>query len=182
MYETKLQGMRRYYRCQSAPKSQVQIENLFAKLNGNPARQQPGKNRRTPDQEKMTEPEPKKKSEKRKRGKIIPVRVLPEEEERIKDLASQCSMSPSTYLRTAGLNKTIKSTLDSQVIIELAKLRSEVGRLGGLIKAWLSPKEKIIGSTPEGKAYLSDNKPALKVLLRDMDLIAAEIENKVKEI
>lgn len=131
----------------------------------------------------MTEPEPKKtKSEKRKKGKIIPVRVTPEEQERIETLAGKCSMAPSTYLRTVGLEKNIKSTLDSQVIIELAKLRSETGRLGGLIKAWLSPKEKEIGSTPAGTAYLSNNKPELKDLLRALDGLCSQIEDKVKGI
>lgn len=138
--------------------------------------------------EKMTEPEPKievtkkVKSTKRKKDKIIPVRVTPEEHKKIEDLAGKCSLAPSTYLRTVGLEKTIKSTLDSQVIIELAKLRSETGRLGGLIKAWLSPKEKIIGSSPEGKTYLANNKPALKDLLRELDGIISEIEDKVKGI
>jgi len=136
----------------------------------------------------VTETEPnlkvtsKKKSDKRKRDKIIPVRVSPEEYTKIKDLAGKCSMTPSTYLRTTGLEKTIKSTLDSQVIIELAKLRSETGRLGGLIKAWLSPKEKEIGSTTEGRAYLANNKPELKLLLRELDSICTEIEDKVKGI
>ncbi|MCP3873233.1 MAG: hypothetical protein GY699_08790, partial [Desulfobacteraceae bacterium] len=70
----------------------------------------------------------------------------------------------------------------SQVVLELGKLRSEIGRLGGLVKAWLSPKQEDIGTTPESKEYLDHNKPALKELLRELGFIASRIEDKVKEI
>ena len=130
----------------------------------------------------MEKDQPKKKSEKRQRTELIPVRVSPEEKERIKALAAKCSAAPSTYLRTIGLERNIKTTFDSQVVIELAKLRSEVGRLGGLVKAWLSPKQVDIGVTPESKAYLDNNKPALKELLRDLDSTVFMIEDTVKKI
>ncbi|MBU1343876.1 MAG: hypothetical protein KKE44_02750 [Proteobacteria bacterium] len=124
----------------------------------------------------------KKKSEKRIKGKIIPVRVSAEENEKIIELAAKCSQAPSTYLRTLGLEKNIKTTFDSQVIIELARLRSEVGRLGGLVKAWLSPHQKEIGNTPEAEEFLENNKPALKILLRDLTATVLLIEDAVKKI
>jgi len=91
-------------------------------------------------------------------------------------------MSPSTYLREVGLEKRIKSTFDSQVLFELAQLRAEIGRLGGLVKAWLSPKQTDIGVTPESKEYLKNNKPELKTLLRALDMNIIKIEDLVKKI
>jgi len=130
----------------------------------------------------MTDTKPKKKSESRKRTKRITVRFTEEEYTELKKLSAQCSQAPSTYLRVVGLNKKIKSTFDSQVIIELGKLRSELGRLGGLVKAWLSPKQTDIGVTPESKDYLENNKPALKALLRDLDSNVFMIEDIVKKL
>ena len=59
----------------------------------------------------------KKKSEKRKRNPIIPVRVTSEEKEKIIEQALKCSKAPSTYLRELGLGKNIKTTFDSQVVL-----------------------------------------------------------------
>jgi len=129
----------------------------------------------------MTEPK-RKKSESRKRIKRVTVRLTEEEFAELEKLSSSCSQAPSTYLRIVGLNKKIKSTFDSQVIIELGKLRSELGRLGGLVKAWLSPKQTDIGVTPESKEYLKSNKPALKTLLRDLDSNVFMIEDVVKKL
>ncbi len=131
----------------------------------------------------MADTKPKKKSEKRIRDPRITVRVSHEEKEIIIKKASMTTAkNPSTYLREVGLEKKIKTTFDSQLVLELGKLRSEVGRLGGLVKAWLSPKQKDIGTTPESKEYLYNNKPELKELLRELNFIASKIEDKVKEI
>ncbi len=131
----------------------------------------------------MAETKPKKKSEKRIRDPRITVRVSPEEKEIItKKAAMTSAKNPSTYLRELGLEKRIKTTFDSDVLLELGQLKSELGRLGGLVKAWLSPKQKDIGTTQESIEYLANNKPTLKDLLRDLDLIQSKIEDKVKEI
>ena len=124
----------------------------------------------------------KKKSEKRQRNARITVRCSDEEKKILLEKAGQCSLPPSTYLRKTGLKKRIKTTLDSQVILELAKLRAEIGRLGGLVKAWLSPKQKDIGVTPESKQFLSNNKPDLKTLLEDLSTTASKIEEVVKKL
>ncbi len=131
----------------------------------------------------MEETKPKKKSEKRARNERFYVRVTSEEKEIIERKASMTSaIYGPTYLRELGLEKRIKTTFDSNVLLELGQLKSELGRLGGLVKAWLSPKQKDIGTTPEAKEYLSNNKPALKDLLRELEMIGSKIEDKVKEI
>ncbi len=131
----------------------------------------------------MAETISKKKSEKRARNERIYVRVTSEEKAIIEQKASMTSAKYSpTYLRELGLEKRIKTTFDSNVLLELGQLKSELGRLGGLVKAWLSPKQKEIGSTSESIEYLGNNKPALKDLLRDLNLVQSNIEDKVKKI
>lgn len=102
--------------------------------------------------------EKKKRSEKRKRNPMIGVRVTPEEKAIIKEKAAKFSKKPGTYLRDLGLNKTIKSTVDAQAFREIAKLRADLGRIGGLFKAWLSPWEKEIGNTSAAEVALIENK------------------------
>ncbi len=130
----------------------------------------------------MKEKKTKKKSEKRARTERFYVRVTKEEKLIIEKKAAMTSKHPCTYLRDLGLEKRIKTTIDSEAIFELAQLKSELGRLGGLVKAWLSPKQEDIGTTQESKEYLANNKPALTDLLRDLNLVQSNIEEKVKKI
>lgn len=77
------------------------------------------------------------------RGKTIPpIRVSDEEYKAIVENAQSCSMPTTSYLRALGLNTPIKSTLDKQLILELMRVNADQGRLGGLLKLWLSGTEK----------------------------------------
>ena len=70
------------------------------------------------------------------------MKVLVTDRERleIEARARAASMPPSTYLRTVGLGYRLKSTLDQQQIGTLAKLNADQGRLGGLLKLWISSR------------------------------------------
>jgi hypothetical protein len=46
----------------------------------------------------------------------------------------------SAYLRTAGLCHPIRSTFDHAAVMELAKVNGDQGRLGGLLKLWLTDR------------------------------------------
>ena len=81
-------------------------------------------------------------SEKRKRNKITMVRLAEEEQEHLKQVASECSLSVPAYLRNLGLGYFPKSTLDNQILLEVLKLRGDMGKVGGLLKMWLSNEEK----------------------------------------
>lgn len=52
--------------------------------------------------------------------------------------AKACSLSVSAYLRAAGLGKPIHATVDLAAIEALAKVNADQGRLGGLLKLWLT--------------------------------------------
>ncbi len=56
-------------------------------------------------------------------------------------------MSDSGYLRALGLDMPVKSTLDQEAILELAKINGDLGRLGGLLKMWLTNQDRAINET-----------------------------------
>jgi len=69
--------------------------------------------------------------------------VLPDEEQAIKRNADAAGLSTAAYLRNVGLGYPIKGVLDQTLIIQLAKINADQGRLGGLLKLWLSNDEKL---------------------------------------
>jgi hypothetical protein len=52
--------------------------------------------------------------------------------------AAATGLSVSAYLRNLGLGYKPASTLDQRAILDLMKLNADQGRLGGLLKLWLT--------------------------------------------
>lgn len=76
----------------------------------------------------------------RDRQKPLKVYVSEEERQKIETLARDCQLAPSAYLRSVGMGYQPKSAFDREVIQLLAKLHADQGRLGGLLKLWLSER------------------------------------------
>ena len=68
---------------------------------------------------------------------------MPEEKKIIEEKAIQCGLSAAAYLRNVGLGYEPKSVLDLKKVDDLAKVNGDLGRLGGLLKLWLTNKEKV---------------------------------------
>jgi hypothetical protein len=85
----------------------------------------------------------------RKNGRHLRVPVLPEEEEAIKANARAAGLTIAAYLRNVGIGYEIKGVLDQQAVLELAKVNGDLGRLGGLLKMWLSNDERLAMYDPE---------------------------------
>lgn len=66
----------------------------------------------------------------------VPVR--PDEEEQIKRNAAAAGKSVASYLRSVGIGYQIKGILDNRRVEELARINGDLGRLGGLLKLWLT--------------------------------------------
>ena len=79
----------------------------------------------------------------RQRVKQLQVPVLATEAETIKSNAAKFGLPVAAYLRTLGLNHQPKTILDSNAVIELAKVNGDLGRLGGLLKMFLTNDEKV---------------------------------------
>jgi hypothetical protein len=72
----------------------------------------------------------------RKRQLHVP--VLPDEEAAIKKMAASTGLSVAANLRNIGLGYQVRSILDNKRVEELARINGDLGRLGGLLKLWLT--------------------------------------------
>jgi len=66
------------------------------------------------------------------------VPVFPEEKDAIERQAKQAGLSVARYLRDVGQGYPIKSIVDYEQVCILVRINSDLGRLGGLLKLWLT--------------------------------------------
>jgi hypothetical protein len=66
------------------------------------------------------------------------VPVLPDEEAAIKKMAASAGLPVAAYLRNVGLGYQVRGILDNKRVEELARINGDLGRLGGLLKLWLT--------------------------------------------
>ena len=59
----------------------------------------------------------------------------------IEEKAGAHNLSVSSYMRRTALGYRPKPMLDHQTALELIKVNGDLGRLGGLLKLWLSERE-----------------------------------------
>ncbi|HEX7234076.1 MAG TPA: hypothetical protein VF243_02315, partial [Nitrosospira sp.] len=81
----------------------------------------------------------------RKNSPPIKVYCLPEEARAIKAQAQSVGLPVAAYLRNVGLGIEVRSVLDYERIDDLAKINGDLGRLGGLLKLWLTNDERLPG-------------------------------------
>jgi len=84
-----------------------------------------------------------------RRDKKLRVPVLPIEETEIKSKAQDAGLPVAEYLRNLGLGYQVPSIVDSRQVDILLKINGDLGRLGGLIKLWLTndKRTKLIGKS-----------------------------------
>ena len=105
------------------------------------------------------------------RRHAIKIYVSRDEHDRLLQRASGCDLSLSAYLRMVGTGYQPKSTMDAQAILSLVKINADQGRLGGLLKLWLSEK-------PGAGASAFD----VRQLLRKIEASQAELRAMVKRL
>jgi len=66
------------------------------------------------------------------------VYCLPEEKEHIEAQAKRAGMSAARYLREVGQGYYISGVVDYEQVRELARINGDLGRLGSLLKLWLT--------------------------------------------
>lgn len=104
----------------------------------------------------------------RKHGRHLRVPVLPDEENEIKANAVNAGLTTAEYLRRLGLGYQIHSALDKQHIIELSKINADLGRLGGLIKLWLTNDERLVHIEPKTMTIVLDRIKATQVAMLEV--------------
>lgn len=86
--------------------------------------------------------------------KEIHFRVSSEEREIIRSNAQKCSLSVGQYLRLLGVGYKPKCTTNLQAIDDLLKINADLGRLGGLLKLWLTDDLKVTYYSKNGIRHL----------------------------
>ena len=79
----------------------------------------------------------------KRRARHLRVPVFPDEEQAIKEQAAAGGLSIAAYLRAVGMGYEIKGIVDHQQVEELARINGDLGRLGGLLKLWLTKDERL---------------------------------------
>lgn len=76
------------------------------------------------------------------RDRQLPMKTFVSAAERaeIEARAEAAGLSVSSYLRAAGLGHPLRSVFDHDAVMALAKVNADQGRLGGLLKLWLSQR------------------------------------------
>ncbi|HBA5868867.1 TPA: conjugal transfer transcriptional regulator TraJ [Escherichia coli] len=74
----------------------------------------------------------------RKNSPPIKVYCLPEERAEIEANARRAGVSVAHYLREVGQGYQVKGVMDYQYVRELVRVNGDLGRLGGLLKLWLT--------------------------------------------
>lgn len=74
----------------------------------------------------------------RQRRQHLRVPVFPEEKDEIEANARRAGVSVARYLRDVGQGYQIKGVMDYEYVRELVRVNGDLGRLGGLLKLWLT--------------------------------------------
>ena len=74
----------------------------------------------------------------KKRTHHLRVPVFEFEKKAIEAQAKQAGLSVACYLREVGQGYRISGVVDLEQVRELAKINGDLGRLGGLLKLWLT--------------------------------------------
>ena len=90
------------------------------------------------------------------RDKKLRVPVLPNEEAEIKSKAQDAGLTVAEYLRNLGLGYSVPSVIDSRQVDSLLKINGDLGRLGGLIKLWLTNDERLLSNLFQTDVFLTN--------------------------
>lgn len=118
----------------------------------------------------------KRRSERRRREEVIKVRVDDRELETITEHAHSSGMSNAEFLRRLGTGHVPASRVDQMTVRELCKVAGDLGRLGGLLKLWLS--EKRAEPTPADSIEARE----IDQLWRELSATYGELKQKVVEL
>lgn len=108
------------------------------------------------------------------RAKSSPIKVycLPSERNNIEENARRVGLSMSSFLLQIGQGYEATGIVDYEQVRELARINGDLGRLGGLLKLWL---------TDDFKAA-QIGKPVIVALLNRIEINQSEMATVMKKI
>lgn len=98
---------------------------------------------------------------------VIWVYVTNDEHRQIMDSAEKAGLSLSTFGKRVLLGTPVESKVDARAVLALVKVNADMGRVGGLLKLWLSH--------PDQHAY--EARRLLHELMRLKDQLATKIQS-----
>jgi hypothetical protein len=119
----------------------------------------------------------KRKSDRRRRTELLQVRVSEDELRTIMDHAASCGITSAEYLRRLGTGYTPASKLDQITVRDLCKVAADMGRLGGLLKLWISVKR---GEETSNRDSIDIK--SIDGLWRDINITYQDVKSKVGEL
>lgn len=90
----------------------------------------------------------------RERNRPLRVVVSVDERRAIQENAKAAGLTVSAYLRAVGLGYEVRSVLDHQHVLEVIRARGDLGRVGGLLKLWLSERADEGAAAPDVRRVL----------------------------
>ncbi|MEW5833305.1 MAG: DNA transfer protein [Campylobacterota bacterium] len=72
------------------------------------------------------------------RQKMIGVKANQSEYDAIHEQAKRFGLSAPEFMRSVSMNYPIRSVIDEKAVADLLKTNADLGRLGGLLKMWLT--------------------------------------------
>lgn len=97
------------------------------------------------------------------------IRCSPQDKEIIKAMAKTSNLTSSEYLRQLAIGYEPKSQIDNEAILKLCKINGDLGRLGGLLKWWLTDDKKT-------QHY---NTVDLRVLVNNIESTRLKLDEKI---
>ena len=122
-------------------------------------------------------PSDRKHSERRRRTELLQVRISEDELDIITEMAAACGISSAEYLRRLGTGFIPASKLDQITVRDLCKVAADMGRLGGLLKLWISIKR---GEETSNRDSIDIK--SIDGLWRDINKTYQQVKSKVGEL
>ena len=105
--------------------------------------------------------------ESRDRQRPLKTFVTSIERIQIEDNADKAGMSVSAFIRARALNWTVEPIHNQTAVLALIKTNADLGRLGGLLKLWLTTKPGEGASTSDVRQLLREIEET-QILLRGL--------------
>jgi hypothetical protein len=99
------------------------------------------------------------------------------EYQQVAELAAKASLPVSKFCKRVCLAQDVRSTVDHQAVLALAKANADMGRLGGLFKMFLS-EGKAGQYVDELRATLRSIEDTKAKLVKDFEMVVKEISKK----
>lgn len=99
---------------------------------------------------------------------VIKTYLTADEQAQMFASASKAGLSLSTFVKRVCLGHSVESVVDAEAVLAMLKVNADLGRLGGLFKAYLAEADR--------------NTFAVRKLLHDIEAVKDELTLKIRAL